>query len=228
MFATGPANNCFVEMLSTDGYATIDTVKGMERIRTLEIMLDLEFLDIDSSSANIKILADTITTNFAFMDLDYNGAVADPISGLRAVVARGSAKTATPGDTTPLFGQRMTLWLKDDQETITFRTNGVAGTDVTYTAAEAAAKIIAPSGPITLLSGGISSRLYEAGIRVNDTLVFHVRPRLYMADTETPDTIPDLSGYGNNLTIHGTLGTSYRYAPSWSRQVPYSGKETVG
>lgn len=231
MFSTGPANNCALEMYSLDSYATIATVRGMENIRRLELMLDLELLDMDSSSANMKIIADAITTNFVFIDVDYNGAVATPLSGLRFCVNRGSQKTATPGDTTPDFGKRMTLWLKDDQSTVTARLNGSSGTGVTYTAAEAASSIVSPTGPITIGTGGtpgIQMRLYEAAIRVNGNTVFHVRPRLYMADSATPETVPDLSGYGNDMHVFGTLNSTYRYIPSWSKEVPFAGKENAG
>lgn len=231
MFATGPANNCAVEFVTADAYGSIATVKGMENIRRLEVMLDIELLGYASSASNIALLTDSNTSFFCFIDVDYNGAVATPLSGLRAVVNRGSAKTATPSDTTPDFGKRMTLWLKDDGSTIQFLTNGASGTGVTYTAAEAASAIVSPAGPITIGFLGSNTpkmRLYEAAIRVNGSLVFHVRPRLYMAETATPETIPDLSGYGNDMRVFGTHGTAFRYIASWSRQVPYSGKESVG
>lgn len=231
MFATGPANNCAVEFFTADSYGSIATLNGMENIRRLEVMLDIELLDYASSGSNLPLLTDSNNQNFCFIDLDYNGAVADPLSGLRAVVNRGSQKTATPNNTTPDFGKRIELWLKDDGVTVQFRTNGSTGTGVTYTDAEAAAAIVAPAGPITIGSVGANTpkmRLYEAAIRVNGALVFHVRPRLYMASTATPETIPDLSPYGNDLTIGGTLNESFRYIPSWSRQIPYAGRENVG
>lgn len=230
MFATGPANNCCVEFATANAYGSIATVKGMENIRRLEVMLDLELLGFDSSASNIPILTDSNTGLFCFIDVDYNGLTSTPMSGLRAAVNRNTQQIATPANTTPLFGKRMNLWLKDDQSTITFRTNGLSGTGITYTATEAAAAIVSPAGPITIgrIGNTPKMRLYEAAIRVNGSLVFHVRPRLYMAETATPATIPDLSPYGNDMTVGGTHGTDFRYIPSWSRQVPFSGRENVG
>lgn len=228
MFATGPANNCALELFTTDAYASITTFKGMENIRTLEVMIDLMLLGIASSSSNINVFGES---NSFFWDLDYNGAVTDPMSGLRFVVTRGGQKTATPSDTTPSFGKRYTLWAKDDQSTVQARINGASGTGVTYTTTEAATKIVSPSTPIRIGVAGIPNiqmLLYEAAIRVNGRLVCHARPRLWMESSATPGTIPDLSGYGNDVTVGGAHGTDYRYAPSWSRQVPYSGKENVG
>lgn len=228
MFATGPANNCALEMFTTDAYASITTFKGMENIRTLEVMIDLMLTGIASSTSNLNIFGES---NSFFFDVDYNGAVANPLSGLRFVVTRSGQKTATPSDVTPDFGKRYTLWAKDDQSTVQARINGASGTGVTYTTTEAATKIVSPSTDIHIGVFGtpnIQMHLYEAAIRVNGRLVFHVRPRLYMETSASPGTIPDLSGYGNDLTVGGTHGTDYRYIPSWSRQVPYSGKENVG
>lgn len=230
MFATGPANNCALEMFTTDAYGSILTNYGMENIRTLELMLDLEILAVDSASDQLLFGE----SNSFFIDMDCNGPSATPLSGLRAVIKRNSTMSATPADTTPEYARRLTLWVKDDGSTIQFRTNGLSGTDVTYTATEASYPIVTPMTPASPIYIGRGTsltyllRLYEAAIRVNGTLVFHVRPRLWMADSATPGTVPDLSGYGNNLTVAGAHGTDYRYVPSWSRQVPYSGKENVG
>lgn len=227
MFATGPANNCAVETFTSDGYCQLTTFKGMENIRTLEMMLDVE-IEAAASASNQIIMGEA---GSFFIDMDCNGAVANPLSGLRGGITRGSQKNPTPSDTTPDFGKRLTLWLKDDQATASCRLNGASGTSVTYTTTEAATQIVTPVAPFYIGRGTNTIyriRLYEAAIMVNGNLVFHVRPRLYMADSATPGTIPDLSPYGNNLTMGGTHLTDYRYIPSWSRQVPYSGRETVG
>lgn len=229
MFATGPANNCYLDLYSTDAYASLSAFKGLTTLRTIEVMLDVMLLDLGSSSNNQVIAGEAASTRW---DVDNNGIVAAPLTGLSFKVTRAATTyTATPSTTTPAYGKRYTFWGRDNGSTVTALVNGAAGTNVTYTALQAADPIVTP---ITFEfgrfggGGGMRMRLYEAAIRANGVLVFHVRPRLWMASSATPQTVPDLSGYGNDLAVSGGFGISYDYRASWSRQVPYSGKENFG
>lgn len=230
MFATGPANNCSLDLFQEPAYASIATRKGMENPRLVEVMLDVELLAVVANITDLLLFGKT-TAGWLF-DLDTPAAgVSSLTTGMSFKVTRNAAVIATAGSS-PRLGKRITLWGKDDQSTVKAYGNGVVGSTVkTYSTAEASYAISTDTNPITLgLSGAnyTQLRLYEAAIRVNGRLVFHVRPRLWMESSATPETVPDLSGMGNNLAISGTHGTNYRYASSWSKQVAYSGKESVG
>lgn len=230
MFATGPANNCFLDLFGPSGYGTISSLNGFENMRMIEVMLDCMFTgnNFAITTANVVVFGEA--NKFAF-DYDFTGgATPTPLAGLSFKITRGSAKTATTHDS-PTFGKRMTIWGRDDQETVKAYSNGQIGsTFVTYTPTEASVAISDPN-TLTLGLSGLNAtymKVYEAAIRVNGTLVFHIRPKLWMQTSATPGTIPDLSRYGNDLTISGLLDQDYRYGEAWSKQMPYSGKESVG
>lgn len=232
MFATGPANNCYLDLYGGAAYGSIATLKGMENPRTVEVMLDVMLTATPAGVNDLLLFGKAATW---FFDYDAQAAGVSPTrSGLSFKVTRNAQVTATTNES-PTLGKRLTIWGKDDQATVKAYSNGSVGATVkTYTTAEKSYAIATDANPITLGKSGsnyTSLRLYEAAIRVNGILVFHVRPRLWMEGTgalPTLATIPDLSGFGNDMLIVGTLDTDFRFASSWSKQVPYSGKEGVG
>lgn len=230
MFATGPANNACLSMYGEPATASITTRNGMENPRTVEVMLDVKILGVVANITNLLLFGKT-TAGWLF-DLDTPAAgVSAATSGMSFKVTRNAAVTATTNES-PTIGKRITLWGRDDQATVRALSNGAVGTTVkTYTTAEASYPITTDTNPILLgLSGAnyTQLKLYEAAIRVNGILVFHVRPRIWMQTGPTPLVVPDLSGFGNDLTVSGTLNTNVRYESAWSKQMPYSGKESVG
>lgn len=230
MFSSGPANNCYLDLFGATASASISALKGMENPRTVEVMVDLMLTKTVAGTNDVLLLGKTGAG--WWFDYDTQAAGVSPTkSGLTFHVTRNATVLATTNES-PTLGRRLTIWARDDQSTVKAYSNGSVGaTTKTYTAAEASYAITTDTNPLTLgVSGSnyTSLRLYELGIRVNGIVVCRIRPRLWMQSGPTPTTVPDLSGFGNDLTISGTLNTDFRFASAWSKEIPYAGRETVG
>jgi hypothetical protein len=230
MFSTGPANNCYLDLFGAAVYGSINTLKGMENPRQLEVMLDVMLTATPASLTDCILFGKASTWA---MDYDSPAAgVSAARTGMSFKVTRNAQVIATTNES-PTLGKRITLWGRDNQSTVKAYSNGSVGaTSITYTTAQASYAIATDANPILLGKSGAnftSMRLYEAAIRVNGVLVFHVRPRVWMQSGATPLVVPDTSGFGNDLTITGgALDTDFRYRSAWSKQMAYAGKETVG
>lgn len=231
MFATGPANNAYLELLGEPCYALINTRKGMNNPRTVEVMLDVTLLFSPPSLTDMLLFGKTSAGWWFDLDTVATGTSATQ-SGMSFKVTRNATATATTA-ASPVFGKRITLWGRDNQTDVKAYSNGSVGSTVkTYTAAEASYSITTDANDITLGKSGsnfTALRLHEAAIRVNGIIVFHVRPKARMQYGDTPTILPDLSGFGNDMTISGgVINTNYRYASNWSKEMAYSGRENVG
>lgn len=229
MFATGPANNAYLDLFGSTASASITTLKGMENPRQVEVFLDVMLTATVAGVNDILLFGKAGTWLF---DYDAQAAGVSPTrSGLTFRVTRNATFTATTNES-PTLGKRLKIYGKDDQSTVKAYSNGVVGsTTTTMTTAQKSYAIATDTNPITLGKSGSNYtglRLYEAAIRVNGVIVFHVRPRTWMQSGATPTTVPDLSDFGNDLTVSGTLDTDFRFASAWSKEMAYSGKENIG
>lgn len=227
MLHTTPLNDTYIELLSATARLTKASWVGAERARTVEFMVDV-MPTAYLTATDHKAFAGS---NLVLGWWEYDGPVLNATKS--APVRFGSVRNSVDkysGDGTLSLGVRTVLYGKDDGTNVYGWQDGTALGSATsqadWTTAEAGYPITNTGdlffGFDTTLTEYTGMRLYEAMIRVNGKVVFHLRPRI--GDT---DPFPDLSEFGNDLTASGTLDTDYRLKTAWNREPAFPGLENL-
>lgn len=229
MFPSGPLNNYAYEVLSATGYPTVSGLAGMANPHTIEFMLDFKVLQFGTASTSGITLFGKDAVGWR-VQYDAPAAGVTPLAAARVLSTRNSV-TKTSTDFNIRLGQRHVLFARDNRTDLTAWLDGVATTAQAWTTAQAAYPLDTDANPIYMFYDSVAAiatlgRIYEAWLRVNGSTVFHIRPKAYMADLDTP-ILHDRSEYGNNATFSGTKGTDWRIVKGWSKSPAFRGKENV-
>lgn len=227
MFQAGPSNSEWIEFYATGGHGSIAGLVGMNEFpMKVELMADLTILSAQTVANGLPLVAKDIAVG-PRLTLDF--VASDKTLQATFDSTRSAATLEATGEIT--LGERVTLFGVDDGETVKLYLNGDAGdTSGEWTAAQGANPISTDANPIYVAGGlgGFSQtyiKLHELWLKVNDIVCVHIRPKkLYAGLT----TIPDLSGYGNDMALTGTEGTHYRWGSVWNKSPAFSGKESLG
>jgi hypothetical protein len=227
MHYTAPRNSEYVEFAEA-GYGTIDTLVGMGNApRSLRVMLDVTVLASSAPGSSSILLAGDKS---AFFGLFYDAPAAGsgPSVNAEAQVVRNVATLGAQCGF--VYATRVLLFLRDDGDTVAAYQDGRSGgAEQTWSAAQASYSLAPSAGPLYLgydPAGPVytSMRLHEFALRINGEDVCHLRPKvLHQGLTK----IPDLSPAGNDLALHGVLGTDFRFASAWVEGMAYAGAETL-
>lgn len=231
MLSAGPANNQYVELWGT-AYGEVTGLNGMNRDpRTVAVSLDLRPMECSLKGASGVLLFGNNTAGW-YLTYDDPGAGAGlGINTVSFITTRNSvAKIATCSAN---YNERQTFFGMDDASTVELADDGAFGTRQTWTVAQGGYPLAAAASPIELGKDGTTFthlRFYEGWVRMNGLLVAHWRPKLaYQGATgDTTATIPDLSGMGNDLVVHGVQGTSFAFGEAWFREPAFAGTEALG
>lgn len=230
MITGAPLNNQFLELLSEPAFASVAALVGMNKDpRKVEVSLDLNVFNCTAIGQGSVLLfgKETAGWNWGFDDAQPTTlACVARFSSIRNAVTKTSTTSFT-------YGQRVLLYGSDDGASVKGRANGedpVASS--TWTTAQGTKVLSTDSNPLVL---GLDStiythlRLYELWVRVNDIVVCHIRPKVSHqgAAGATSVTIPDLSGYGNDLVVSGTQGTNFLFGEAYTRETPFTGSEVL-
>jgi len=231
MFPAAPANNAYVEFITATAHAYCPTLYGMEMPRKVKVMIDCMPLTNTTSGATQIMLFGKKGVGW-YLSYDSNQSNVNLVMDGDAVSKRNA--TSLTSDTAMEFGERSIVAMIDDGLTVKGYENGNRGSQTgTWTTAQGSYPLTTDANPIYI--GKDSSeytrmRLYEACIEVNGIIVAHWRPKAGM----TSDTIPDLSGFGNDLIVKigaaatATLNTDFRYKSAWRKGVASLGRDSLG
>lgn len=230
MFQAGPANNEFLELGRsgiTGAYGIISTYAGMNQFpRKVEMMMDVTPLSPASSPATDIVIAGK--ANGIGPHFRLSNTLATTLVGVATFDSTRLA-TTIESEAAMTWGERMVLYGVDDAETVEGYVNGEnQTTDGEWTAAQGADVITTDTNPFYLGYNGAAVtylRLHEFWLKVNGVVCVHLRPKILYRGT---GAVPDLSGFGNHMTISGTEDANYRFGSSWNEQPAFSGKEMLG
>jgi len=231
MFPAAPANNAYVEFITATAHAYCPTLYGMEMPRTLKVMIDCMPMTNTTSGATQIMLFGKKGVGWDFEYSSNQSSTNLTMAGFANATRNATSKAAATGWT---FAQRSNASLIDNGSTLKGYKNGVLGaTFGTWTAAQGSFPMTTDANPIYIgkdTAEYTRMRLYEACIEVNGIIVAHWRPKAGM----TSDTIPDLSGFGNDLIVKigaaatATLNTDFRYKSAWRKGVASLGRDSLG
>lgn len=224
MFQGAPANNEWLELYAEPAYAQISGLVGFNAVpRVVEAQLDVTILGNGNPAAvDIILFGKAVGWRFLYTDASATTLVT---AGKFTTTRSATSKTATNAFT---MGKRVILMGKDDGATVKSYASGTAGaTTASWTTAQGAARLTTDTNPFRLGYDGTTYtqlRLHELWVRVNGIVCCHIRPKKLYAGSLV---VPDLSGYGNDLSISGTEGTNFRFGSIWNEEAAYSGKEAL-
>ena len=231
MFTSLPANNAYVEFISATAHAYCPTLYGMEMPRTVKVMIDCMPLTNTTPNVTDILLFGKKGVGWE-MRYDSNQSSVNLVMDGTFYSKRNA--TTLGSDSAWHFGARSINAMTDDGLTVKGYDNGNRGSQTgTWTTAQGSYPLTTDANPIYIgkdTAEYTRMRLYEACIEVNGIIVAHWRPKAGM----TSDTIPDLSGYGNNLILKigaaatATLNTDFRYKSAWRKGVASLGRDNLG
>lgn len=223
MFAYSPQNNAYLELLTTTApLADIPTLNGFTSgARTLDVTLDVMILGSNDYFPDSTLFGQESFWWFYFDPVDSN-----TFENLRFFTTRNTTTEAS-WDETLEYGKRYIIHGRDNGDGLIIRVNGSAAHAVDATQADQGdlVPITIDTEPITVGHDAIFNtqmRLYEAAVRVNGSLVLHLRPK-----PEDTATVSDLTRFGNDLVLQGEQDTDYLYASSWANSPAFSGSESL-
>lgn len=215
MFASSPQNNAYLELLSNTGLADVSTLRGFSNVRSIDVRLDVMILNTNTVASD-----STLFGQESFWWFYFNPGAAATFSSLRFLTTRTTTNQATWGATLD-YGKRYILHGFDDGTSVGIRVNGSASSATDDTALGTLNPIQVDTDPITVGHDAVfrtRMRLYEAWVRVNGVSVLHLRPK-----RGNGATVPDLTEFGNDMTIAGTENTDYLYGKAWNREPAFAG-----
>lgn len=223
MFASSPQNNAYLELLTTtEELASIPTLNGFTSgARTLDVILDVMILGSNQYFSDSTLFGQESFWWFYFDPVDSN-----IFQNLRFFTTRDTTTEAS-WDEDLEYGKRYIIHGRDNGDGLIIRVNGSAAHAVDATQADQGdlVPIAIDTEPITVGYDAVfrtQMRLYEAAVRVNGSLVVHIRPKL--ADGAT---VKDLTTFGNDLVVAGTEDTNYLYGPAWQPAHAFSGSDSL-
>lgn len=222
MFAYSPQNNAYLQLLTTAAaLADIPTLHGFSGVRKLDVTLDVMILGSNQYFSDSTLFGQESFWWFYFDPVDSN-----IFQNLRFFTTRDTTTEAS-WDEDLEYGKRYVIHGRDHGDGVIIRVNGSAAHAVDATQADQGdlVPITIDTEPITVGHDAVFNtqmRLYEAAVRVNGSLVLHLRPKPGDAAT-----VADLTDFGNDLVLQGTQDTDYLYAKAWSNSPAFSGSESL-